>query len=83
MDRASVEAVRKRYAEALNDLREADDFDEITEVTHPNITVNVNNSKPDSEPPLPAKWIKPFKIGLMIAGVVIGIATTIWRLVHR
>lgn len=85
MDRSSLDRSRARFRAALDELREPDDdFDEITEVTHPAININVRASQPDSDPPLPRKWKRAFTIGAAVAGFLTALAAGIWNVLrHR
>jgi len=86
--RDKMEKRRKDYRDAVNDLREADDFDEITEVTQPNITINLgagSDSSPGSDPSH-KPWHKTRKAqgaGIVAAiASLLGAAWQIWTLIH-
>ena len=82
------ELLVKNYREAVNDLREAEDsdFDEITEVTQPNVVVNVNSRERSDRPP--SSWHKS-PAAKIIGGLVGGCATIatiawrVWEALHK
>lgn len=81
------ETLVQNYREAVNDLREADDsdFDEITEVTRPNVVVNVNSRERSERPP--SSWHKSpaARIGGIVGalGTIATVVWKVWQAVHR